>query len=313
MALSDARLTRRGGQAERAEFSGSTAARLIGSGGGPAGGIFDIGPIVLPPSPPPPTADEIALMLQPYVTQWGSDPVWESKLPKLPPTVADLPAHISYAAGLTLDEVSRDARVVVAGHAVHWDGSRKMWYCDIEIDAGDTYYPFVRLALARYQPHSVPDAHLSRVVMTDFIQVAPDRTAQVTPARSGFSVTVRGYSGRNIVGDPYVPIVSELDPPSGPNTEMRVELQQRPKGIPGDLGWERVGTEINLSASKAGWYVIWTGFVPAWAPAEGADLRLLITEIETHKRDLQPGDPNYSVSPRDFVRERVVYADAFDL
>jgi hypothetical protein len=252
-------------------------------------------------------------MLQPYVTQWGSDPVWASKLPKLPPTVADLPSHVSYAAGLTLEELPREARVVVAGHEVHYDVGRKLWYCDIEIDAGDTYYPFVRLALARYQPHSVPDAHLSRVVMTDFIQVAPDRTAQVSPTRAGFAVTVRGYSGRNIVGDPYIPIVSELEPSSGPNTEMRVELQQRPKGIPGDLGWERVGSEVTLSAKKTGWHVTWSGTVPSWSPADGADVRLLITEIETHNRDLVPDDPNYSITPRDFVRERVVYADTFDL
>jgi hypothetical protein len=60
-------------------------------------------------------------------------------------------------------------------------------------------------------------------------------------------------SGRNIVGDRYIPIVSELKPSSGPNTEMRVELQQRPKGIRADLGWERLGSEVNLSTDEAGW------------------------------------------------------------
>ena len=29
------------------------------------------------------------------------------------------------------------------------DHNRQLWYCDIEIDPGETYFPFVRLALAR--------------------------------------------------------------------------------------------------------------------------------------------------------------------
>jgi hypothetical protein len=41
--------------------------------------------------------------------------------------------------------------------------------------------------------------------------------------------------------------------------------------------------------------------------------RLLITEIETFPRDQAPGDPELETSPIDFVRERVVYADSFEL
>jgi hypothetical protein len=48
------------------------------------------------------------------------------------------------------------------------------------MDAGEAYFPFVRLALARYQPQSVPDAHLSRVVLVDFAQLVPNRSASVT-------------------------------------------------------------------------------------------------------------------------------------
>ena len=111
---------------------------------------------------PPPTAAEAERMLRPYVTQWGSDPVWQSELPELPPTVAGFPSHAGWASGLTLDELPPSIAVVVAAHDVHFDRDRKLWYCDIEIDPGDSYYPFVRLALARYQAHSVIGAHLSR-------------------------------------------------------------------------------------------------------------------------------------------------------
>ena len=42
--------------------------------------------------------------------------------------------------------------------------------------------------------------------------------------------------------------------------------------------------------------------------------RLVITEVEIYLRDdLLPSDPHYSVSRTDFSRERVVYADVFEL
>jgi hypothetical protein len=205
----------------------------------------------------------------------------------------------------------------VAAHDVHFDRGRKLWYCDIEIDAGDSYFPFVRLALARYQVHSLPNAHLSRVVMSDFIQLAPDRAAELLLSRNSAAITVRGFSGRNSVadispfplGDPRL-----LGPGTAPNTTMRVVLERQLPGVPGDLGWERVGGEIELSAATSGFQVTWTGTIQLPADLhEAGGYRLLITEAETFLRDLIAGDPMVSTSPRDFVRERVVYADAFEL
>jgi hypothetical protein len=44
------------------------------------------------------------------------------------------------------------------------------------------------------------------------------------------------------------------------------------------------------------------------------DHRLLVTEVETYLRDYPiSGDPSYATSPADFLRERVVYADTFEL
>ena len=37
----------------------------------------------------------------------------------------------------------------------------------------------MRLALVRYQPESIADAHLSRVVLADFMQLLPDRSASI--------------------------------------------------------------------------------------------------------------------------------------
>lgn len=260
-------------------------------------------------------------VLDPYITRWGSDPVWKSKAIEQPPTVAAFPRHTGYATGLSLDELRQGLRVNVAAHDVLYHSERKLWYCDIEIDPGDTYYPFVRLALARYQPHSLANAHLSRVVMTDFIQIAPDRHAQIDLSGGAAGITVTGYSGRNIVADlaghalgiPELP----LEPPTIPNTAVRAALERRVPGVPGDLGWERIGKEITLSPGSSGFHVTWTGSLnlpEGYDTADGeSSYRIVIVEVETHLRDYESTDPGISTSPADFVRERVVYADTFDI
>jgi hypothetical protein len=245
--------------------------------------------------------------------------------------VASFPRHVGWASGLTLGELPPQVAVVVAAHDVHFDFDRKLWYCDIEIEAGDTYYPFVRLALARYQAHSLPHAHLSRVVMTDFIQLAPDRTAEVSLKPDRAVVEVSGFSARNKVADLPGPIELQLgeglvgDEASVPSTAVRVALERRLPGVPGDLGWERVGPEVRLDQVRSRYrsvatrrrpfHATWAGTVPLPQGAlGGGGHRLLVTEVETYLRDYGlPGDPNYSTSPRDFVRERVVYADTFEL
>ena len=48
----------------------------------------------------------------------------------------------------------------VAGHEVAYDSGRGLWYCDIEISGVLSYSPFIRLALARYQTHSIAGVEL---------------------------------------------------------------------------------------------------------------------------------------------------------
>ena len=231
--------------------------------------------------------------------------------------ISDFTARISDQGGLTLDEISPQAKVSVAGHEVYFDTDRMLWYSDIEIDNGDSYYPFVRLALARYQPHSLAGAHLSRIVVADFMQLAPDRTAVLEVGQGGATLTVRGYGGENITGRMWSPIFSDIlfdpDATPAPNTAMRAILQQRPKDIPGDLGWEPAGPEITLQPDAQGFWVTWKGTIGIPMTDDGLDRRVLVTEIETFPRDMVEGDPPYMFSPRDHLRERIVYADTFEL
>jgi hypothetical protein len=267
---------------------------------------------LIPPRPP----GEVKELLQPFVTNWGSDPVWESRAIDARPTIAAFPGHVGYATGLTLDELPKDIRVVAVAHEVHFDADdRKLWYCDIEIDPGDTYYPFVRLGLARYQPYSVYDVHLSQVTMTDFIQLAPDRTAELEWIDDlNVALKVEGWSGRNIVSDKMDYLSPWGFEAKGPNTVVKATLQRSNPDIPGDMGWERVGDDVLLSPKKAGFHVTWVGKMDLSATDKKSLYRILLTEIESYDGDYEAGvDPPYSITPHDRQRERIVFADIFEL
>jgi hypothetical protein len=172
-----------------------------------------------------PNTDPAGQPLKNYVTQWGNDPIWLSPFvsgvaPKrsnfpLARTAADLdgkwlPSHAPLeeadqppgpfpTTGLDHPELRKptaQSRVDVAPHDVFFDSERQLWYCDIEVNFGAAYFPFIRLALARYQPVALPAAHLSNVVLADFMPLVPDRWLNVTQSRDSLTrqVTVFGHT-----------------------------------------------------------------------------------------------------------------------
>ncbi|MFN2587211.1 MAG: hypothetical protein ABR613_03690 [Actinomycetota bacterium] len=156
------------------------------------------------------------------VSTFGRDPVWASG--PLDPGVdrSFFPADPPGEDELSLDETDLE-KVGVVGFAPEFDPGRKMWFCDVELGpkAQTSYYPFIRLALARYQPDSLPDAKLSRVVQTDYAQVVPNRTLTVTKKGDrAFDVTVYGPA-------PDAPFPNRVE----------VELQVHDGTVAGDLGW----------------------------------------------------------------------------
>ena len=165
--------------------------------------------------------------LKNFVTQWGNDPVWLSSpvsgaFPKrgnfplartepdpsgkwlpafAPPAESDQPPGPFKTTGLRhpeLKSASAETLVELAPHDVFYDAARQLWYCDIELTWGAAYFPFIRLALARYQPVSRPDTFLSNVVLADFMPLVPDRWLSVTqtvePRSRHVSVFGRTYS-----------------------------------------------------------------------------------------------------------------------
>jgi len=222
-----------------------------------------------------------------YVTQWGNDPVFATPyvpgtspklkhfplartgrdleggwLPPFAPSVeAEQPDTAFKITGLAHPKVRENAdsatRVAIAPHDVGWDPDRRLWYCDIEIDHGGSYGPFVRLALARYQPISVHDAWLSDVVLADFMILTPDRWLSVTgtssPTKRNVKVFGRSYTDNSGSEESrYAPWESvSLAPELGETpmirkpadvasrTVVEVWVERHVSALGEDFGWER--------------------------------------------------------------------------
>lgn len=115
-----------------------------------------------------------------YVSQWGQDPILASALPR---EVMHASAFAARVATYSFDLPEANHTMEIAAHRVHYDFHRRLWYADLEIDAGASYNPFVRLALVRVQPHAVGGSALSEVVHTQYAQLLPTRELHLAQDR----------------------------------------------------------------------------------------------------------------------------------
>jgi hypothetical protein len=302
--------------------------------------------IALPGIPP---------ILHRYTSQWGSDPVTSSPVPNVDREMA--PEHIVNAEkvvveNLSLDEVPPSPALAVraVGLPVEFNAERRLWYCDIEFDPGRAYYPYVNLSLARLQEHAIPDAHLSRVVRTEFAQLVADRTATINRRTDGnieiLDVTVIGVSaptdaGNKLLapviiplsqaatlpptagGPPVVqppPIIGQVrNPAAGAGHSVRVYIERRRAGTPGDLGWERDSDDFTLDSYTFSMSpeVFWKGSLRRLLPTKGPanEYRLVIREFEVYDTDPLVAEriPGLSNPAQRSLGERLVYLDIFPL
>jgi hypothetical protein len=249
---------------------------------------------------PPPLA------VAPLVTRWGADPIWTMSTPELaPPTLASFPGSIAAESrtGLSVPGVEGStpaigANFAVAPHEVFYDSERMRWFADIQIDASSHYFPFVRLALARYQPESVTNAHLSAVVAAEIIQFTPYRSVTMTPSPSDpdlMTVIVSGPAG----GQSLSPITAEHHSPN----EIVVRLEKRLAGTDDDLGWVAAtwpGSVPDPTAQE-----LWHGLIRLPAERPEGTYRLVIQEFDHLSRD----DPDAGYPEM----RRLVYAETITL
>ncbi|HUZ47355.1 MAG TPA: hypothetical protein VMW54_12035 [Terriglobia bacterium] len=254
---------------------------------------------------------ELPEALKPVVTQWGVDPIWASN-----PLPGDLPKFENFtkpdqiAVGLTLPELEglQDPsatyyNVGVAAYTPQYDQDRQLWYCDIEIDAGDTYFPFIRLALVRYQPISVPNAHLSRVVLADLAQLTPDRTAVMVynpkhPKKIDLVVAGLTYAASSAGKGPSL---------------LEASVESNPSGADNELGWVPLPNATAVMQPKLiGQQTVWKYqfHLDKLKPPKRQALRLVIKEFEVLDADrrAEAGEILFATG-QPMTGRRLVYAE----
>lgn len=246
--------------------------------------------------------------LKHFITQWGQDPIWASRTGMFNQADNSLPSldkftnQTASGTNVWLPELQRG--VHVAGHSVDYDPDRQLWYCDIEVDPGEIYYPFIRLALVRYQPHALQNVHLSPVVLADFAQLAPNRSTVVTydpynPNRIHVSLagfTYQDVKGQNLTDSSRIEITVEIR-----SSEHRSELD-----------WEDAGLTPVQQTGLSG-ELLWGGYIDspeAWQDHSPGQYRIVIREYE----QFLTYDPNdTAASPALIPTSRLVYADIIPL
>jgi hypothetical protein len=252
---------------------------------------------------------------KPFFTQWGMDPIWQTGALGDAPDTGNFVGFAEQDRDVSLDE--NPGRVSVVGFEPQYDETRKLWLADLTINLpSETYMPFVRLALVRYQPHALADAKVSRVVLADFAQLTPDRSAMVTADPHHprtMRVVVSGVAPRG----PAAVIQAEPMPKnlSPRPTRIRVRVQQRDDAIDSDLAWKDVGHDVaKVTPEKDGPVAsdadlaIWVGTVQFVNKPAAGEFRLLIEEHEFISA-------NYTEVEHGVVRQpsRLIYAEIFAL
>lgn len=214
--------------------------------------------------------------LKPYVTQWGGDPIWLTDAVYPMPSLHHFSKVVVQQVGVGIEEVTTPVgawQLAVAGFEVGWDADRALWYCDLHMDAGASYFPFVRLALTRFQPRSVKGAELSRVALADFIQLTPDRLAWVqgVPGEpTKLRVSLSGVAPRSGVPTACANVVV-----------ARIEAQQEHDG---QLVWVPAAAQPTLLSDKQLTHTVtvWSGEVNLPSPRETQRYRVVLEEYERH-------------------------------
>lgn len=222
------------------------------------------------------------------------DPIWDTGALVRWPSIDDFAGANRFDYAVSLEEQIKGpggnaGSVDVVGFPATYDPERKLWYADLTLNLpSDTYMPFVRLALARYQPHALPDARISRVVLADFAQLTPTRAALVTTdphhART-VRVVVSGVAPRG--PDAVMHGGRHRKPTTSRPTRIDVRLQERNPAIATDLGWQDAAASAavihaEFDGMPAAHFdvALWAGTVSFAQVPDPGRYRLVIEEYE---------------------------------
>lgn len=288
-----------------------------------------------------------------WVTMMGLDPITVSsgnmEFPVSPTqfgataAVPSVPYRPAYASppSLPLVEDPGGMEMSIWPYQPAYDPASGHWYVDVNISAGSaTDGPppgyFVRLALVRFQPYSIPGAEISGVTLCTFAQPVADRFVSVVaaagdPSNSSVNVHVNGpgYYGWRPPNpksaatqlDRLNPYASQvISPPesgvgSRSSSTMVVEVQvpDTSNGLSGELAWRTVPsfgpvmlTQSFDGANGVNWDYLDLGGFPAPIPLPaplGSEIpmRLRISELDYYPFEEGPPEVVNTNYRRPFV------------
>jgi hypothetical protein len=249
-------------------------------------------------------------------TYWGLDPLHNSLQPdQICPQVDDFRLNPMIDDNLVYPG-KNGLKAKVAAYPVHFDKSRQQWFCDMAINPKNMYFPFIKLALARYQPHSVrkgsTDYCLSHVVLAEMIQLMPDRVATIQFKKddnNSFSVTIEGL------------IYQEQQPAFGIFNYFKISMldsgSDQPENGVIDYGFvkqkledEKVEIEITQREISGNRFKIVRDFkLPS--KYKTAAFSVIIEEYERGPKSMEvPGEYKDRIEQSDET-DKIVYADVF--
>jgi hypothetical protein len=276
----------------------------------------------------------------PFVSKWGADPIWASapverramSMLQLDDVLHTAGLDDRWAPGrpvvapaqLPLVTMAGKPVVTVVGYRPQYSESRKLWYVDVALDPGDHFWPFLRLAVCRYQPESIVGCHLSPPVRCDYVQLPPERTTSVSRTdETHVRVVVSGPVGRRErlghAPDPIEAMATAVDH----NRMLIARLQRRDQKIASDLGWRTVATQklVLRGHGPLGHEAAWVGELDAGETiafvrpeSDGvAEWRVVVEEWERLESDPTRISTPFADIDVPRMEQRLIYADEVEL
>ena len=257
--------------------------------------------------------------MEAFVTRAGGDPITIGfNIPYLYPsaTVAtgDLPARQVALAG------APEPVVVVPFRPWRADTG---WVADLALpglgDPATNAWPFVELALARYQPDSLPGLELSEVVKAELVQVMPERRLSVQQDGSSLTVSLQGVASNEFTADvaknTFSVVLERLQaaPGTAPDAVELAALAplggpSQPPATDGLPAWVAVDDQIHLGnvGPKQGNQGPPQAVVIALPAGLAGPLRLRVRESEADAAQQAPFDDNGELTARTIYSDIVM-------
>ena len=272
---------------------------------------------------------------QQFTSAWGRDPlvVGSAAPTKLTaasfPLAASAPLFGKWVSGLSLP--GTNTGVYVVPHEVKFDEQQGLWFCDIQVNMGSAYRPFLRLALARFQPYSLTNCHLSAVALLDSAQLSPNRTLTVSGFGNTRVVSLTGPMYASAITGVERPMAfTAADTPEFTRSPLiEVTVQHRPVAFASmsdteNIGWEDIPDVSLPSGVRTYTLTPAAGNVPngigkysasavnVVSPDANTQVRLVVREYERDSRTLDDilGSEE---DPTRAYRKRLAFADTYNL